>query len=56
VAEDAICVEEIDEPPLAVLEVFVHALDLFFVDDSLLVLVAFLVPDAPLGLFLLLVS
>jgi hypothetical protein len=49
-------VEEVDESPLAVLEVLVHALDLFFVNHGLLVLVAFLVPDAPLGLILMLVS
>lgn len=50
VAEDSVGVEEVDEVPLAVFEVFVDARDFFFVDGCLGVFGAFLIPDAPLGL------
>lgn len=52
VSQNAVCVKEVDEPPLAVFEVFVDTLNLFFVDDRLLVLGFLLVPDAPLCLLL----
>lgn len=50
VAEDSVGVEEVDEAPLAVFEVFENARDFFFVDGCLGVFGAFLIPDAPLGL------
>lgn len=50
VAEDSVGVEEVNEVPLAVFEVFVDARDFFFVDCCLGVFGALLLPDAPLSL------